>query len=269
MIRTFFPLFLAAGAFALTIEEEDFNFEAGVTGTFFYLQNGTWSGWDPSLDSWDFSGVSGTDFAEFDVLEKSASPHGSQFGSAQLAERVVQDDVGTVWFYTSLSGDYRQHGATLPWLSYQYMVTYDPVATCFDFPLEVGKTWNYEFTYDFWVGFVHVIVDESHSKEIVGSGSVKVPASGDDWWPCLVVLDHAIISDNWGVTDRNAWIYSWLVPQGFIGQSGVVSLESADGGSPGFTAYSRMYVLSVSNIDPEPWSVFQGDTWGAIKASLR
>ncbi len=266
MRRLLAVLLSPAAAMAITITADDFNYAAGITGSFYYLTGGTWPGWSGSVDSWDFSGISSSEYAGFDVMAKSASPHGGDFGSADYAERVVQADVGTVWFYSSLNGDYLQHGATLPWLSYQYKVTYSPVIACLDFPLSVGKSWSYEFTYDFWVGFVHVIVNESHSKEIVGSGIIKVPASGGQWWPCLVLRDHAVISDNWGVTNKNVWIYSWLVPDGFIGQSGVASIESVDGAGPGFTNYSRRYVLASSNINPDPWSAMTSTTWGRIKS---
>lgn len=265
-MRRLIPLLLPMAVSALQIEESDFNYYPGISGSFHYLTEGTWAGWDGTQAFWDFSGVSSPVQAEFHVLSKSESPHGGEFGGADYAERVVQDDVGTVWFYSALGGNYRQYGATLPWLSFQYKVTFDPVIDYFDFPLHVGKAWSYDFTYDFWVGFVHVVVNESHSKEVVGSGAVKVPASGEGWWPCLVVRDHAVISDNWGITNRNVWIYNWVVPGGFIGQSGVVSIEGVDGAGPDFTAYSRHYVLADSNISPDPWSSLTSSSWGGIKA---
>jgi hypothetical protein len=266
MLKRLILLLIPLCTLALTITESDYNYGAGISGDFYYLTDGTWEGFDSGEDSWDFSGITSSNYAEFDVLSKSASPHGGDFPDADYAERIIQDDVGEVWFYSSLDGAYRQHGATLPWSSLQFKVEYDPVIDFWDLPLSVGTSWNYDFTYDFWVAIIHVIVNESHDKEIVAEGRVKVPASGDDWWPCLVLREHAVVDDNWDQTDKDVWIYGWIVPDGFIGQSGVASIESVDGAGPDFTSYSKRYVLATSNISPDPWSVVE-TSWGAIKAA--
>ncbi len=254
---------------ALTIGVEDYNYQEGVYGDFYYLTDGTWSGWDPAAEEWDFSSLSSAQYAEFEVLDKADSPHGDSFPAADYAERIEQDDVGEVWFYSGLGNDYRQYGATLPWGGLQFETTYDPDITFWDLPLQVGTSWSYDYTYDFWVAIIHVIVDESHDKEIIAEGRVKVPASQGEWWPCLVLREHAVVSDNWGQTDKDVWIYGWIVPGGFIGQSGVASVESVDGGAPSFTSYAKFYVLADSNIEPEPWSEIVPASWGSIKAGQR
>lgn len=259
-------LVLTPALASLTIGVGDYNYSSGITGNFYHLTGGTWSGWDGGVDSWDFSGINGPNYAQFDVLAKSGSPDGSDFPNAQYAERIDQSDVGEVWFYSSLDSHYRQHGATIPVLGDPTKVVFNPVISFWDLPLSVGKSWSYDFTYSFLIwGFISVTVEESHSKEVVAAGRVKVPASNGEWWPCLVVRKHVVVSDNFGVTDKDVWIYSWIVPEGFIGQSGVASIESVDGAGPDFTQYSNRYVLLSSNITPPVWSIRES-SWGSIKA---
>ena len=95
-----------------------------------------------------------------------------------------------------------------------------------------------------------------------------VPASGDDWWPCLVFMDYSTYSDNFG-TNEARWTYTWAVPSGFAGLNEVVAIQSNPGAAPSFTAYDNRFVLAQTTATPETWESLETATWAGIKASCR
>jgi cytochrome c5 len=71
--------------------------------------------------------------------------------------------------------------------------------------------------------------------------------SGDYYWPCLVIRDNMVYSDNMGTTDRR-WIYEWVVPGHFTGANGVAAAMSQNGASQDFINVETMMQVASCSI---------------------
>ena len=73
---------------------------------------------------------------------------------------------------------------------------FSSIRDVFIFPMDVGDVWtaDYEWESGTWP-FIYTF-HETHELLLAGSGIVKVPASGDDWWETLssdTLLFHIIM----------------------------------------------------------------------------
>ncbi len=103
-------------------------------------------------------------------------------------------------------------------------------------------TWRYEI-----IPGIPYVATEQHIKKIVAKGKVKVPMSGDYFWPCLVIKDYMSFSDNMGSSDLR-WIYEWVVPGHFLGGNGVAAAMSQNGASSNFIVVEQLFQMHQADV---------------------
>jgi hypothetical protein len=157
------------------------------------------------------------------------------------------NSVQYIYHYKDSSGLYTD-GIDFTLLTYRAIGNYRPDAKVYATPMQDGTNWSsaVSWTYEIVQGLPYS-VSESHTKRIVAKGKVKVPVSGDYYWPCLVIRDHMTFSDNFGSSDSR-WIYEWVVPGVFSGANGVAAALSQSNAGENFTDVATMMQLSVGNI---------------------
>jgi hypothetical protein len=133
-------------------------------------------------------------------------------------------------------------------MSYRVIGNYRPDAKVYASPMQYGTTWSsdVDWAYEIIQGLPYSAT-ETHSKKIVASGKVKVPVSGDYYWPCLVIQDSMHFEDNFGDNDTR-WLYEWVVPGAFSGANGVAAALSQSDANRDFTDVATMMQLAVSSI---------------------
>lgn len=251
---------------ALTLEVTDFNVEFGLSATYDHSPGGSWDGWDAGDDSWDFSSVSGGNQATVTVQSPSGQPGAASFPAADYCEvfNIPTQDPQYSYF-SVVGGNAVQYGWYTTALGNIITAVFAPSRNVFVFPMGVGDSWSSSYTYSYEISGLPVNCSESHSVSVVGEGRVKVPASGDDWWYCLVFLDYSTYSDNWGNNEAR-YTYTWAVPLGFAGLNEAVAMQSNPGAAPTFTAYDNRFVVTQTTANPEPWVSLNMSTWGGIKS---
>ncbi|MEO0019562.1 MAG: T9SS type A sorting domain-containing protein [candidate division WOR-3 bacterium] len=130
---------------------------------------------------------------------------------------------------------------------FRFIGNYRPDGLLYSLPMYYGASWITAWTwqYEIYPGIIYQAA-EQHQKRIIAKGKVKVPMSGDYFWPCLVIQDYMVYSDNMGTLDRR-WIYEWVVPGHFSGGNGVCAALSQNGASPDFiTVQTFMQVETCS-----------------------
>jgi len=127
---------------------------------------------------------------------------------------------------------------------YRFIGNYQPDYKCYALPMYDGAGWNtaWTWTYQIVPGLPYT-ANETHQKTIVAMGKVKVPFSGEHFWPCLVIKDYMEYSDNFGTLDTR-WIYEWVVPGRFGGANGVAAAQSTNGASQNFMIVENFFKLS-------------------------
>ncbi len=117
---------------------------------------------------------------------------------------------------------------------FRFIGNYRPDAVLYSLPMYYGGGWAsaWSWRYEIFPGIPYTAT-EQHQKRIVARGKVRVPISGEYFWPCLVIRDYMVYSDNMGTNERR-WIYEWVVPGIFCGGNGVCAAISENGASPDF-----------------------------------
>jgi hypothetical protein len=147
---------------------------------------------------------------------------------------------------------------------FRFLGNYRPDGVIYNLPMYYGASWNtaWSWQYEIIPGIPYQ-ANEQHQKRIVAKGKVKVPMSGDYFWPCLVIKDYMVYTDNMGTNDRR-WIYEWVVPGHFAGGNGVCAALSQNGAPPDFiTVETFMQVenCSIPGWDLRPPSFFSTRVW--------
>ncbi len=131
---------------------------------------------------------------------------------------------------------------------YRFLGNYHPDARIYVNPMYYGAGWMSAITWQYeLIPGIPYVANEQHTKRIVARGKVKVPLSGDYFWPCLVIKDYSVYTDNMGSEDRR-WIYEWLVPGHFLGGNGVAAAMSQNGASHDFMNVEHMFQMSQADI---------------------
>jgi hypothetical protein len=254
MKRTFvFLIMFGMNLFAwaqpdVLIERDDVPLLIGQSANF--EQNSDVFQWDP-FDSlllwWDLTGYPGGRTSRVHLLDPSQgwSPAPESFPNAEILELDTLGSGDIVWSYISdttyffyIQGiDYETGGL-------RFLGNYQPDYRCYIYPIYDGAGWNtaWTWTYEVYPGIPYS-ANESHQKRIVAKGKVKVPFSGEHFWPCLVIRDYMEYTDNFGTVDTR-WIYEWLVPGRFGGGNGVAAAQSMNGGSQNFLLVDNFFKMS-------------------------
>ncbi|MEO0073518.1 MAG: FlgD immunoglobulin-like domain containing protein [candidate division WOR-3 bacterium] len=136
---------------------------------------------------------------------------------------------------------------------YRFIGNYRPDGEVYSLPMYYGGSWitAWSWQYEIIPGIPYV-ANEQHEKAIVAKGKVKVPMSGEYYWPCLVIRDYMTYSDNMGTLDRR-WIYEWVVPGHFAGGNGVAAAMSQNGAARNFVNVEQM--LQVERCSVPGWDL--------------
>ncbi len=220
---------------------------------------GTWAHYDQNVDVfqwdpfdtlrvwWDLTAYPGGNTSRVHLLhpDQGWSPAPETFPNAEILELDTLGNGEVIWSYISdttyffyIDGmDYESGG-------FRFLGNYLPDYRCYVYPIYDGAGWNTAWTWSYEIvpGLTYH-ANESHQKTIVSKGKVKVPFSGDHFWPCLVIRDYMEYSDNFGTWDTR-WIYEWIVPGRFGGANGVAAAQSTNGGSPNFMLVDNFFKLS-------------------------
>jgi hypothetical protein len=249
---------LAAGlpAQGLVIQSHEVPSVQGTYGKF--KQNSsdfTWPAFDSTRTHWDLTSYPGGEWSRVGLANwmtgESPAPDSMQVDAPdpQVMEIDTLGDgtINYIYEYEDSSGLYTD-GIDFKLLSYRVIGNYRPDARVYATPMQNGTNWSssVDFTYEIVQGLPYSAT-EAHSKSIVAEGKVKVPASGDYYWPCLVIRDHMTYTDNLGSNDSR-WIYEWVVPGVFSGANGVAAALSQSNADQNFTAVATMMTLSVGAI---------------------
>ncbi|MEO0077385.1 MAG: hypothetical protein ABIK86_00090 [candidate division WOR-3 bacterium] len=147
---------------------------------------------------------------------------------------------------------------------FRFLGNYRPDGEVYNIPLFFGNAWNtaWQWQYEIYPGIPYAAT-EQHQKRICAKGKVRVPASGDYFWPCLVIKDYMTYSDNMGSNDTR-WIYEWVVPGVFAGANGVCAAMSQNGAPPNFMnveTFMQLASLSVPGWDASPPAFANTTVW--------
>lgn len=262
-------------AFA-SINFNEYNVNAGLQASYHLLEDGTWAGWDSTVTTWDFSGFTGGETASVNVVNPSGQPGSGDFPEADYCEQLTIPGIDMVYAYFSavgsgMSGDVEQYGAFTTFEGFDALCDFSSPRTVFRFPMHIGTAWTADYEWEVSIWPFSWDFHETHDCLVVGEGIVKVPASGDDWWECMVIRDYFTHWDDTKGSEAR-WFYTWVVADGFAGAgfpngNGVFTIASQDGGGPDFTSYDQVLSLSTTTANPDPWTAIEQSTWGSIKAN--
>jgi len=127
---------------------------------------------------------------------------------------------------------------------------YRPDGHVYSTPMYHGSGWlsAAQWVYEILPGSgIFLIATEQHVKKIVARGKVKVPMSGEYFWPCLVIQDQMTYTDNMGSMDSR-WIYEWVVPGHFLGGNGIAAAMSQSGAASNFINVEQLFQMSSASI---------------------
>ena len=215
----------------------------------------SWPAFDSTRTHWDLTSYPGGLWSRVSLVNWTTgaepAPESMQ-ADAPDPEAMEIDTLGDgsvqyIYEYKDSSGLYTDGiDFTLP--TYRLIGNYRPDATVYPTPMRYGTSWSdtVNWAYEFIPGFPFEAV-ETHAKTVVATGKVKVPISGDYYWPCLVIRDHMTFNDNYGDSDSR-WIYEWVVPGPFSGANGVAAAMSQSNAGSNFTDVATMMQLSVGNV---------------------
>lgn len=247
----FFVLILIGFVWALPqayIERDDVPYFIGQWARF--DQNTTLFQWDP-FDSmrtwWDLTGYPGGSTARIHLLAESQGipPAPDSMPSADIVELDTMGTGDVVWTYMYQTPNFFYvDGIDLTMSGFRFIGNYQPDYRVYQYPIFDGLAWNtaWQWTYEVLPGMPYTAT-EQHQKRIVAIGKVKVPVSGEHFWPCLVILDLMTYTDTWGTIDTRA-IYEWIVPGRFGGGNGVAAAQSTNGGPPNFILVENFFKMN-------------------------
>jgi hypothetical protein len=262
MVRKCLLLFLTVGLAAwlpaqnLVIDSHEVPSVQGTYGKF--KQNSssfTWTAFDSTRTHWDLTSYPGGQWSRVGLVDwttgQAPAPESMQADAPdpQVLEIDTLGDgsVQYIYEYKDSSALYND-GIDFTLSGYRVIGNYRPDAAVYATPVHYGSNWSssVNWAYELTPGLPYS-ASETHTKEIVAKGKVKVPASGSYYWPCLVIRDSMHFTDNLG-SDDSRWIYEWLVPGHFSGANGVAAAMSQSNAGQNFTDVATLMQLSVGTI---------------------
>jgi len=261
-----------APAHNITIESREIPLEIDTYGRF--QQNRSvfmWSPFDTLRQCWDLTQYPGGQTARVGLRDPSEGrpPAPESMAVDPPPPSVMEIDTlggGSIqWIYEDKDSfalyidgiDFTQSG-------YRFIGNYYPDANVYATPMYYHGGWISAITWQYEIiPGVPYQASEQHTKYVVAKGKVKVPMSGDYYWPCLVIRDNMVYSDNMGTNDRR-WIYEWVVPGHFSGANGVAAALSQNGASSDFInveTFMQLSSLSVPDWDVVPPRFANTTTW--------
>jgi len=255
-------LFFLAGlgatlpAHNLTVESHELPLVVGTYGKF--KQNSSvflWSPFDSTREHWDLTQYPGGQWARVGLVNWTAgappAPDSMRVDPPDPAVMEI-DTLGSgsvqhIYEYQDSLGLYLD-GLDFSQSGYRFLGNYRPDAAVYATPMYVGASWTsgVSWQYEIIQGIPY-IAHEQHLKRVVAKGKVRVPMSGDYYWPCLVVKDLMAFSDNMG-SDDERWIYEWVVPGHFVGANGVAAAMSQSHAPANFVRVEALLQLSSANV---------------------
>ena len=204
----------------------------------------TWPAFDSTRSHWDLTQYPGGQWSRVSLVDwttgQAPAPESMQADapdpSIMEIDTLGSGSVQYTYEYKDSSALYTD-GIDFTLSGYRVIGNYRPDAAVYATPMHYGSNWSSSvgWQYEFLQGFPYS-ASETHTKNVVAKGKVKVPVSGDYYWPCLVIRDHYTYADNYGQSD-DRWIYEWVVPGHFSGANGVA-------GSRVFAIYRRKTQVS-------------------------
>ncbi len=235
----------------ITISSDEIPLEIDTWGRF--KQNQApfmWTPFDSLRTHWDLTGHPGGYFARVGLRDydegRAPAPESMEVDvpDPDVCEMDTLGSNSEQWVYLYKTDfalwtdgiDFSQGG-------FRFIGNYYPDARVYATPIYHGAGWmtSITWTYEIIPGIPYTAV-ESHIKRIVAKGKVKVPLSGEYYWPCLVVRDYMEFTDTMGSNDRR-WIYEWLVPGHFLGANGVAAAMSQNGASENFMVVEQFFQM--------------------------
>jgi len=241
-------MFCAAWALPdVMIRQEDVPFFIGSWARF--DQNAgsfEWTPFDSMRTWWDLTIHPGGSTAWVKLLDPDAGiyPAPDTFPNAEIVELDTLGSGNVTWSYMSQTNLYLYiQGIDLEMSGYRFLGNYQPDYKVYATPIYDGAGWNTAWTWSCEVIGLPYQATEQHMKVVVAKGKVKVPFSGNHYWPCLVIRDYMTYTDTWGTNDTR-WIYEWVVPGRFSGANGVAAAQSTNGGSQNFMIVENFFKLN-------------------------
>jgi hypothetical protein len=204
-----------------------------------------WIPFDSTKTWWSFDTFPGGRSARVRLLARTAGipPAPDTFPNAQMVELDSLGDGNVTWSYLSETQFYFYiQGIDFEVSSIRFIGNYQPDYRCYAYPIYYGGGWSTAWTWTYDVGIPYS-ANEQHTKKAVARGKVKVPFSAGQYWPCLVIRDYMVFTDNFGTDDRR-WIYEWVVAGRFGGANGVAAAQSPNGASQDFMIVENFFKLN-------------------------
>jgi len=215
----------------------------------------TWPAFDSTRTHWDLTSYPGGQWSRVGLVDwTTGAPPAPESMQADAPDPQVMEidtlgdgSVQYIYEYKDSTGLFAD-GIDFTILGYRAIGNYRPDAVVYSTPMHDGENWSstVNWEYEFLQGYPYSAT-EIHAKDIVAKGKVKVPASGEYYWPCLVIRDHYTYADNYSSGDSR-WIYEWVVPGPFSGANGVAAAMSQSNAGLNFTDVATMMQIAVCNI---------------------
>lgn len=249
---------LAAPSLAhnIRIEHHEVPLEIGTQGRF--QQNRTifmWMPFDSTREVWDLTQYPGGNYARvgIDDYTEGREPAPDSMEQDPPPPDVCEFDTlgsGSIQWAYLYKDDFGLYfdGIDFSQATYRFIGNYRPDATVYSTPVYYRAGWMsaVQWQYEILPG-IYYVANEQHIKRVSAKGKVKVPMSGEYFWPCLVVKDYMVFTDNLGSNERR-WIYEWLVPGHFLGANGVAAAMSQNGASEDFINVEQMFKLETCDV---------------------
>lgn len=245
---------------SIMVKSHETPLEVGTYGR--YRQNQAifmWTPFDSMRTHWDLTQYPGGYSARVGLRPASEGRPPAP-DSMRMATILQKDTLGSgavqdIYLYKTNFGFYID-GIDVTQQQFRFIGNYQPDYRVYTFPVYRGAGWMTEFqwVYELLPG-VFIVFNQKNTKRIVAEGKVKVPMSGDYYWPCLVIRNYYEFRDNMGSTPQLRWIYEWLVPGRFSGANGIAAALSQNGASPDFLnveQFLQLEYLSVPGWDMIP-----------------
>jgi len=246
-----FAFFNLCSSKELYIGQEDLPFVIGTDAE--YTQNAnmfTWTQFDSTATVWDLTVYPGEQTAAVHLLNPAVgdTPAPDTFSSAQLVELDTLGGGGVTWTYMAKDSFYLYGQGVDFFTGYRFIGNYQPDAQIYFFPMYLGSGWITSWMWTYLLdGWLPYSANEIHQKQVVSQGWVKTEVTGGQYWPCLVVRDNYIFTDNFGSNDQR-WLYEWVVAGRFAGGNGLAAALSTNGASKDFVIVSNMLRMKTLNI---------------------
>lgn len=171
----------------------------------------------------------------------------ADFPPPQVVEFDTLGSGAVQWGYTYVdSTGFKGDGVDFT-QTFRFLGNYRPDNILVQTPCQRGSQWSSQYSWSCVLISVPYTMNESRTKRVVARGKVKVPMSGEYFWPCLVVRDSVYNRDNLGTTARR-WMYHWLVPGHFCGANFAAMFMSTDGAGQNFTTVDQAFQMQSCDI---------------------